>query len=46
MSKDYTNEIIGNLLEVIGTMTDNNLRRMGDDFWPVPTYGDILFSVK
>ncbi len=34
MSKDYTNEIIGNLLEVIGTMTDNNLRRMGDDFWP------------
>ncbi len=19
---------------------------VGDDFWPVPTYGDILFSVK
>lgn len=34
MSKDYTNEIIANLLDVIDTMNESNLRRIGDDFWP------------
>ena len=40
---DKKDEIILQQLEVIRTMTERNLRSMGDDFWGTPFEGCLLY---
>ena len=34
---DYRDEINSNLMDVIGTLMESNMRRLSDDFWPSAT---------